>query len=528
MSVLGQKIRNSIIATPVVLTIVLISISLTSIANLGKSSLREKGEVLAIVTAETIKAGVQYGVFDDVNKLLEQLLASDSDVSIAAIVVQDGKGVVAIKTQKAAKGYESTDVNFVAKALETAGPKEKGKAVYLENKEPQFLAVKIDLVSNDTIQNGYLVLALNNKRISAELSQSFLISIGTGFLMLIFAVIASIFITKTIMGGIGGEPSYAVDVSRKIANGDLSFAIETRGGDKSSLLASMKEMQSSLKTMITQTRDSASELQLQAKSLASISNSVADRSHHQSEAASSMSNSIQEMNESISRVSDNASKARLMTDDAGKLSVNGALLVKSTVDKIHIIATSVSNSSVVIKDLGVHSDKISNIVNVIKDIAEQTNLLALNAAIEAARAGEQGRGFAVVADEVRKLAERTAVSTREISAMIEMIQTRTHSAVQDMTEGATQVNLGVEMAEETGKSMNLIDSSSREVSFIVEEISNTLRDQKVASTNIAANVDKIAQMIVDNGITDREVSQLASGLNQLASQLESSVGKFKL
>jgi methyl-accepting chemotaxis protein len=241
-----------------------------------------------------------------------------------------------------------------------------------------------------------------------------------------------------------------------------------------------------------------------------------------------MSNSIQEMNESISRVADNANKARSMTDEAGKLSVNGAILVQNTVDKIHIIATSVSNSSVVIKDLGVHSDKISNIVNVIKDIAEQTNLLALNAAIEAARAGEQGRGFAVVADEVRKLAERTAVSTREISSMIEMIQSRTHSAVQDMTEGATQVNMGVEMAEETGKSMNLIDSSSREVSSIVEEISNTLRDQKAASTNIAANVDKIAQMIVDNGITDREVSQLASGLNQLASQLESSVGKFKL
>jgi methyl-accepting chemotaxis protein len=528
MSVLGQKIRNSILATPIVLTAVLVTISLMGIASLGKESLREKGAVLAIITSETVKAGVQYGVFDDVNKLLDQLIASDTDVSLGAVIVQDGKGSSAIKTQKAAKGYEATDLSQTLKELETMAPKEKGKAVFLGNNEPQFLAVKIDLVANDAIQNGYLILALNNKRISEEIKKAFIVSIGSALLMLILAVAASIFITRTIMGGIGGEPSYAVEVARKIADGDLSFSIITRSGDTNSLLATMKDMQVSLKTMITQTRDAASGLSSQAKSLAAISNTVADRSIHQSNAASSMSASVQEMNESISRVAENANKARSMTNEASELSVNGASLVRNTVEKIQNIATSVSNSSQVIQDLGVQSDKISGIVNVIKDIAEQTNLLALNAAIEAARAGEQGRGFAVVADEVRKLAERTAVSTKEITAMIDTIQNRTHSAVLGMTEGASHVNYGVEMAAKTGESMNRIDASTREVSAVVEEISNTLREQNAASNNITMNVDKIAQMIVDNGTTDREVSQLASGLEQLAARLEASVGKFKV
>ena len=134
----------------------------------------------------------------------------------------------------------------------------------------------------------------------------------------------------------------------------------------------------------------------------------------------------------------------------------------------------------------------------------------------------------MVADEVRKLAERTAISTKEITSMIETIQNRTHNAVQGMNEGASHVSYGVEMAEKTGESMIRIDSSTREVSAVVEDISNTLREQNAANSNIATNVDKITQMIVDNGTTDREVSQLASGLEHLAAQLESSVGKFKV
>ncbi len=528
MSVLGQKITNSILATPVILTAVLVTISLFAIFNLGKDSLREKGTVLGIITAETVKAGVQYGVFDDVNKLLEQLLASDSDVSLAAIVVQDAKGNSSIKTQKNAKGYESTELNQVVKLLESANLKNKGDTALLGSGEPQFLAAKIDLVSNDTLQNGYLILALNNRRISAQAKNIFLVLIGSAVLLLVFAVGASIFITRTIMGGIGGEPSYAAEVSRKIAHGDLSFAIETKAGDNNSLLATMKEMQASLKNMISQARDSSSGLHNQAKSLATIAHRVSDRSTHQNDAATSMSCSIQQLNASINRVAEHANKAHTMTDEASVLSVNGASLVKNTVEKIHIIATSVSNSSQVIQDLGEHSDKISSIVKVIKDIAEQTNLLALNAAIEAARAGEQGRGFAVVADEVRKLAERTASSTKEISSMIDMIQNRTHSAVLGMAEGASQVNFGVEMAEKTGTSMTQIDTSSREVSAIVEEISNTLREQKLVSNNITEKVDIIMKMILDNANSDREVSELANGLEQLASQLESSVGKFKV
>jgi methyl-accepting chemotaxis protein len=528
MGVLGQKIRNSILATPVVLTAVLVTISLFAIGAMGRDSLREKGSSLAAITAETVKAGVQYGVFDDVDKLLDQLLTGDADVSAAAIIIQDPKGGMAEKTRKIAKGYEAVDLSPALKELATRAPSKKGEVTFLGSSDPQFLAVKIDVVANDTLQNGYLLLAMNSNRISQEIRKTSMIMLGSGFLMLILGALIATFVSRTIMGSVGGEPTYAADVTRKIADGDLSFPITTRPGDTNSLLATMKAMQASLRTMITQSRDTATGLADQAKSLAAVSHSVADRSTHQAEAAASMAASVQEMNSSISRVAENAGQGRSMTDEASKLSVDGASLVRSTVDKIHSIASSVSTSSQVIADLGVQSDKISSIVNVIKEIADQTNLLALNAAIEAARAGEQGRGFAVVADEVRKLAERTALSTREIASMIGAIQTSTHSAVQGMAEGSAYVNDGVAMAERTGESMNLIDASARKVSAVVEDISNTLREQSATSSDIANSVEKIARMIEENGTTDREVSNSAKRLQELAESLMASVGKFKV
>ncbi|HJW23408.1 MAG TPA: methyl-accepting chemotaxis protein [Rhodocyclaceae bacterium] len=528
MSVLGQKIRNSILATPLALTVILVSVSLVAINTMGKDSLGEKGSSLAVITAETVKAGVQYGVFEDVDKLLDQLVSSDADVSLAAVLVQQPKGKIAEKSRKAAKGYEAVDLNRILDALAAAPPAKKGDVVFLGDGEPRFLAAKIDLVANDSLQNGYLLLAMNSTRISSEIKKTATVLAVAGILALVLAAASSVFITRTIMGGIGGEPSYATDVTRRIADGDLTFPIQTRPGDQSSLLATMKVMQSSLKTMIAQTRDAASLLADHARSLAETSNRVAEKSAQQSEAATSMAASVQEMNDRLTQVADHADRARAMTDEASTLSVEGATLVQGTVANINHIADSVSQSSGVIQDLGSQSERISGIVNVIKDIADQTNLLALNAAIEAARAGEQGRGFAVVADEVRKLAERTTVSTTEIAAMIDSIQKSTQSAVVGMTAGGDQVRQGVEMAARTGESMTRIDASTREVSAVVENISLSLKEQSAASSSLARTVDSIAEMIEHNSAAVRDVSQSAVSLEQLAETLKEGVDKFKV
>jgi methyl-accepting chemotaxis protein len=528
MSVLGQKIRIGIIATPILLTLILVGVSLISITSMGENGLREKGASLANITAETVKAGVQYGVSEDVERLLDQLVTSDPDVSIASVIVVDGKGRFAERSRKSAKNYDALALDKYIELLKISSPAEKGAVVFLGQGEPKLLATKIDLVANDTMQSGYLLLALNDVRVSHEIRTMLLIMLGVGGVMLLIGVCSSMIITRAILGSLGGEPAYAAEVTRKISGGDLIFQIKTQAGDTTSLLASTKTMQTSLNAMITQARDTATQLADSSKSLIALSSAVAERSVQQDAEANAMASSVRAMNLSIADVANNANRASKVTEGASELSAEGAILVKHTIVSINAIAASFSRSSQVIQDLETQSEKIASIVNVIKEIADQTNLLALNAAIEAARAGDQGRGFAVVADEVRKLAERTAESTKQIAATIDTVQKSTQIAVHGMAEGAAQVVSCVEMADRTGKSIDLINSRIIDASDIVAAISNALREQTEVSSRIADNVSKIEKMIADNIATDNEESLAAGSLGQLAETLKSCVGKFKV
>ena len=241
-----------------------------------------------------------------------------------------------------------------------------------------------------------------------------------------------------------------------------------------------------------------------------------------------MAAAVEQVTVSISHVAESAASARSLAEETGSLSTEGKDLVQNTIGEINKIADSVSKSSEVIHTLGEQSNKISSIVNVIKEIADQTNLLALNAAIEAARAGEQGRGFAVVADEVRKLAERTSLSTKEIAVMIDAVQHGSKSAVQSMDEGRSQVGAGIQMAAQSGDSMARVQTATHQVIDVVEDISTALREQSSASVQIAQNVEKIAQMTEENSAAINEVSQSANLLEQLAAALKKSVSHFKI
>jgi methyl-accepting chemotaxis protein len=265
-----------------------------------------------------------------------------------------------------------------------------------------------------------------------------------------------------------------------------------------------------------------------SSSLSSAASQVATSSAHQSSATSAMAAAVEEMTVSISTVSSSADEAQHLAKDAGNTSTEGGKIISRTATEMGEIATTVGKASEVIHALGEESKQISSVVQVIKEVADQTNLLALNAAIEAARAGEQGRGFAVVADEVRKLAERTAQSTVDISTMVGKIQVSANEAVENMTHVVKQVEEGKALAQNAGECIASIQDGASRVSQAVTEISNALREQSNASQDIAKHVESIAQMTDENNAAAEETSSNAQQLDQLAKTVGAAIAAFKL
>ncbi|MDP3872025.1 MAG: methyl-accepting chemotaxis protein [Methyloversatilis sp.] len=347
-------------------------------------------------------------------------------------------------------------------------------------------------------------------------------------LAIVLAGALSWWIIRAVTRPLGGEPDDAKAAVEKFALGDLTADIQLKAGDTHSLLAALQQMQRSQRVMIEKLTSNANSVANAAEQLAVASKQIATSSAHQSDAASGMASAVEEMTVSINQVTESAGEARRVTSEAGDLSHSGSGIIVKTVAEMQVIANTVTEAAKTIQAAGDSSQKISSIVQVIKDVADQTNLLALNAAIEAARAGEQGRGFAVVADEVRKLAERTAQATTDISNMITSIQQSSSSAVQTMEQAVIRVEDGVRFANEAGESMRAISGGTQRAVSAVSEISSALREQSTASNDIAANIEKIAQMSEENSAATQQASATAEHLKELAANTLAAVHVFRI
>lgn len=320
-----------------------------------------------------------------------------------------------------------------------------------------------------------------------------------------------------------------VNALHHIAEGDLTQKLKISGKDDFSWLAyEYDTARKSLVQLINEINAHSASVSDSAANLAEASTRISSSTAQQTEAASSIAAAVQEMAVSVSQVADNAKEARQLTNSARELSHQGTTVIGNVVTEVGHIAHAVQESSTAIAELGRQSAQIRMIIKVIDEVAEQTNLLALNAAIEAARAGEQGRGFAVVADEVRKLAERTASSTKEIGTMIEAIGKGTTQTVASMEQGVAKVESGVSLAREAGSAIKHIDDSAQKVAVTVNDMSSAIEEQRSVANEIARHVDSIAQMAEGNNVATQQTGETAKRLAGLAADLGKAVSRFKV
>ena len=321
----------------------------------------------------------------------------------------------------------------------------------------------------------------------------------------------------------------AVEIAHRIAAGDFTQHIEARGHDEiGRLLQAFAAMQAQLRQLMQQIREAADRVAASTGQLKASASDVAGSSQEQSDAITSMASSVEQMSSSIMQIADNAGQAEQIAQESVTRARESTRIIDNAVEAMGRIADTVRETADTVETLGEHSESISSIAGTIREIADQTNLLALNAAIEAARAGEQGRGFAVVADEVRKLAERTAHSTHEISELISAIQAGTRAAVNKMNQGVAEVGQGVELAATATESIQALHQGAESVSRAVAGINDAIREQSAASHSVASAVEQIAGQVERNSTEARNTASAADDLQSLAGQLHSNVGRFRV
>jgi methyl-accepting chemotaxis protein len=346
----------------------------------------------------------------------------------------------------------------------------------------------------------------------------------TAFAMMIgsFVAIRAVNRLKTL---IGGEPEYATQVLKYIASGDLTKQVQVGAPD--SILSAVRDLTVHMSEMTKNSMRAAEQLLTASKNLLQTAHHNEDLIGNQKRATEQGASAIQQMSATVSEVANHTSEAAGIAHTAMNEFNAGQNEVRKTQASIKLLADKVAEAADVINHLSEDGRQIGSVLDVIQGIAEQTNLLALNAAIEAARAGEQGRGFAVVADEVRNLASRTQESTRQIQTVIEKMQGSSLKAVNVMNEGKTQAELSVDQATRAGDSLSAINQSVTLISDMNTQIATAAEQQSVVAAEINRNFNQITSAATQAELEASKITAASQQLEQLAKTLELNVKQFR-
>jgi len=349
--------------------------------------------------------------------------------------------------------------------------------------------------------------------------------LGLGALALVVGILVALFITRSITGRL----NTAVNFAKRITEGDLSGKVSDSGTDEvAQLLQSLDQMNGSLSHIIGQAADASHHVASSCNALSDTIQDVSRLADSQAEQVMQVSAAMEQMGVSVAEVASDASAVATAANQARDVAQEGNQNMQKSVMATERIVESVANSSAAIGELSQQIQRISQVTQVIRDIADQTNLLALNAAIEAARAGEQGRGFAVVADEVRKLAERTASSTLSITETVTSVSGKTAQVVEAMARVSSDVNNNADISQTTRTLLGDIVVAASEVNRLIQHIASATREQTDASQSTAIAMEKISQISESNSSRIHGIGSSADSLKVTANSLQNLVDRFRL
>lgn len=382
----------------------------------------------------------------------------------------------------------------------------------------------MDAVEKMIVLQGKLVLNARDD-VEAAYKTTRNLSILFSSLAILLGAIFAYFVTRSITKPV----AELVIINDRLAEGDLTVTINITSNDEIGLLAeSSRKVVASMRDVLTRVSDTSSQVASASHQLQSTAEQIATGAEEVAAQTSTVATASEEMAATSSDIARNCSMAADSSKETSASATRGSAVVQETINGMIRIAERVKQSAKTVENLGARSEQIGQIVGTIEDIADQTNLLALNAAIEAARAGEQGRGFAVVADEVRALAERTTRATKEISDMIKTIQSETKAAVRAMEEGVDEVDKGTASSERSGQALEEILFQINEVTMQINQIATAAEEQTATTGEITSNVQQVTEVVHQ---TARGASETATASAQLSSNallLQELVGRFKL
>ncbi len=468
---------------------------------------------------------------------VDKSIAHQSNIAVLNTFYQNAAATLDSMYAQTAHTPEENTMLQAIKSIEVSTLAETAKLLDLINNNRFFEATHLLL---DTVSPAYTEWL---KRINAlidyqEISIQKEVNIAVGqtnsfqtimltvtFFAIIIGIVVALSVVNSLKKIIGGEPEKAAFIINKIASGDLTVHVDALYDN--SILSAVRNLSQHLSNMTQSSIQTAKQLLSASESLLLTAHQNEDLIRNQKLSTEQGATAISQMSHTVTDVAGHTSEAASLAQMAMNEFNAGQEEVNKTQSSINDLAEKVLEAANVINELSADSSQISRVMQVIEEIAEQTNLLALNAAIEAARAGEQGRGFAVVADEVRNLARRTQDSTREIHQVIEKMHSGSSKAVTVMDQGQKQASLSVEQARCAGDSLNAINLSVTRITDMNQQIALTTEQQSAVAIEISNNFNQITQSAILAEQEAAKITAASKALETLAKTLEQNAKQFK-